>query len=134
MSSSGSFSYQQLPPSMKHSPTRLLFIALFTLLPGLAPAEDEPAEKVVLEFFKEEIPEALVMLKYIQDNEPIDIYQERFGHLSELFIEYHALAEDEGKKHADSFLREIRLDYDIEALTHTWHTLESPCRFSISSR
>ena len=109
---------------MKHIPVRLLSLALFTLLAGLAPAEDEPTSKAVLAFFKERIPEALVMLKFVQENEPVDIYEERLGHLSEHFTEYHALIKEEGKKHADSFLQEIRLNFEIEALTHTWHTLE----------
>ena len=108
---------------MKHSPARVLPIVLVTLLAGLAPADEEPTSEAVLDFFKNQIPEAFVILKHVQENEPIDIYQERFDHFSDVFIEYHNLTKEKGKKHADSYLQEIRLDCEIEALTHNWYAL-----------
>ena len=77
---------------MKHSPARVLPIVLVTLLAGLAPADEEPTSEAVLDFFKNQIPEAFVILKHVQENEPIDIYQERFDHFSDVFIEYHNCA------------------------------------------
>ena len=102
---------------------------------GAAP-EDKPETAEVLSFFEERIPEALVLLRYTKDNEPIDDYEEMVEHFSEIIWEYRGLAEEEGAEHAKKFLAEIRLDYQIDALVHTWHTLENddPERDAIRTR
>mgnify|MGYP004106433099 CR=1 FL=1 len=56
----------------------------------------------MLSFFEERIPEALVLLRYTKDNEPIDDYEEMVEHFSEIVWEYRSLAEEEGAEEGRS--------------------------------
>ena len=102
---------------------------------GAAP-KDKPEAAEMLSFFEERIPEALVLLRYTKANEPIDYYEEMVEDFSGVVWEYRSLAEEEGAEHAEKFLAKIRLDYQINALVHTWHTLENddPERDAIRTR
>ncbi len=92
--------------------------------------EDEEAEEIELSvaqiqtFLSERVPEAVELLERVKKEEPFEDYQEALERAAEFVEEYHFIEQEDGKKLADRFLHQHRLELRIEALTLAWEDSE----------
>ena len=87
------------------------------------PEEVELSAEQIQTFLRAQLPEAVTLLERVRKEEPFEDYQEALERAAEFAHEYHDILHDDGKKSAEQFLKQQRLEMRIEALTIAWSDL-----------
>jgi len=108
-----------------------LFLSTLTFLPLSLHADEEeeeelqlPSKEETLAFCKKHIPIAIKLLEHVREEEGEEDYNHVLNEAAEHVLSYHEILEDDGKKFADLFLKELSLGLEVDMLVHQYHEVD----------